>query len=425
MKLSVKVLSGICGCALLLGANQSFGQLYSQNFDVDDTANWTVNSSEEGIDLGTGNTVPLDTDANFFFDYSTVGIPSAPNSTGGTTRGMKLQANLFSDAFGGFSVSPTGQSFTGDYTLSFDMWSNYPGDLLPGGSGSTNLSFAGVLSSGTFENKPGAADGVWFAYTGDGDSGSDYRAYSSERAVSYQFPVDPNVPEDLHATYLAGSRDHTAPLYFNNINPEFDPVNFPGVGIVEAPADQLDLFPQQTGRVRAGAPGMAWRQHEITKLGDLVSWKVDGIELITVDISDFSTPNGGDNILFGHSDINGSSSTDIDAEFLLFTLVDNVVVSTAAAVEDADFDADGDVDGRDFLTWQGSYPIDDGTALLADGDANADGNVNNADLAIWQSQLGNSSSVAAISAVPEPSGILLLLAAWMSSCLVCPRRPNR
>ena len=60
---------------------------------------------------------------DFFFDYSTIGIPSAPNS-GGTTRGMKLQANLSGDVFGGFSVSPTGENFSGDYTVSFEVWWN-------------------------------------------------------------------------------------------------------------------------------------------------------------------------------------------------------------------------------------------------------------------------------------------------------------
>src|SRR5215211_8136040 len=70
----------------------AFCQLYSENFDVDPTANWTVNGG------------PSDEEANFFFDYNTIGIPSAPNSTGGTTRGLKLQANETSAIFGGFSV---------------------------------------------------------------------------------------------------------------------------------------------------------------------------------------------------------------------------------------------------------------------------------------------------------------------------------
>jgi hypothetical protein len=139
-----------------------YGQ-YSENFETDPTADWTVNHHPTTIST-----------ADFFFDYSSVGIPSAPNS-GGTTRGMKLQSNLTGDIFGGFSVSPTGLNLSGDYTLSFDAWSNYNGPLEFGGSGSTNLSTYGILSSGTSSNYSGAADGVWFATTGDGGSSADWR----------------------------------------------------------------------------------------------------------------------------------------------------------------------------------------------------------------------------------------------------------
>ena len=101
-----------------------------------------------GLDSTYAVQIPSDSSSDFYFDYSTIGIPSAPNSSGGSTRGMKLQYNLFSDAFGGYSVSPTGESFTGDYSLTFDMWSNYNGPLDVGGSGTTNLSCAGILTDG-------------------------------------------------------------------------------------------------------------------------------------------------------------------------------------------------------------------------------------------------------------------------------------
>jgi predicted outer membrane repeat protein len=54
----------------------------------------------------------------------------------------------------------------------------------------------------------------------------------------------------------------------------------------------------------------------------------------------------------------------------------------------ADFDNDGDVDGRDFLTWQRGYGTPD--ALHPDGDANFDGLVDGIDLGIWQAQYGTS-----------------------------------
>jgi hypothetical protein len=76
------------------------------------------------------------------------------------------------------------------------------------------------------------------------------------------------------------------------------------------------------------------------------------------------------------------------------------------AVEDADFDADGDVDGADFLTWQRNQQTANPT--LAQGDANDDNAVDGDDLAIWEEQFG-APSVAAAAAVPEPCAMALLL----------------
>lgn len=403
MRIKHLLIGTVSSCLLALIAQPSLGQLYTEDFDVDSTSNWTVNLS-------------LDTDSNadIFFDYSSVGIPSAPNSTGGTTRGMKLQANLFSGVFGGMSVSPNGESFTGDYVLSYDMWQSYqgvtfvpPNDPFPSGggiirgqsSGGTNLGYGGIMTAGNVTNSPGVVDGVFFAATTDGDSGSDYRVYSSDRAVSYQLPVD--TPNDADATYFAGSRNHANPLYEDNFGPE-------------APtAAQSVLFPNDLTAhpdnvTDAGVLGYAWREHTVTKVGDIVTWAVDGIDLIQLDTSNFTIPAGGNNILFGHGDINNGSSANATAFDLLFTLVDNVQVSTFV-VEDADFDADTDVDGTDFLAWQRGNGINDGTALLSDGDANGDGNVDATDLAVWDGQYGTG-AVQALStgAVPEPTSLLIV-----------------
>ena len=56
--------------------------VYSDDFETDNTFNWLVN-------LGFGDNV-----ADFYYDYSSVGIAAAPHSTGGGTRGLKLQANV-------------------------------------------------------------------------------------------------------------------------------------------------------------------------------------------------------------------------------------------------------------------------------------------------------------------------------------------
>ena len=59
--------------------------------------------------------------------------------------------------------------------------------------------------------------------------------------------------------------------------------------------------------------------------------------------------------------------------------------------ETADFDADGDVDGFDFLAWQRGFGLASPSAevSLADGDANADGAVDGDDLSRWQTEFGS------------------------------------
>ncbi len=333
-------------CVLAVTSARAGGQvLYSQNFDADDTANWTV------VD---GPTVES---ADFFFDYSTVGIPPAPTFSGsGTTRGMKLQANVpFDDgdfdAFGGFNVSPTGQSFTGDYTLKFDWWSNYNGPLDTGAAGSTMLSTFGVLTSGTAGNFPSdqtawpqgaVADGVYFATTGDGGSTFDYRAYSVERATGYL--ASHIVPNDAHAVYVAGIQNNSAAYYTSH---------FPGG--YAAPAIQQAMYPlMQTGTTPAGSQGFTWHQVAIEKTGPLVVWYVDDVLIVTVDTTDFAVPTGGNNIFFGHSDVN--STTGIDEAYweLNFTLIDNIRVISHPSCP-GDLNGDGYRDLPDFALFSSAW----------------------------------------------------------------------
>lgn len=91
-----------------------------------------------------------------------------------------------------------------------------------------------------------------------------------------------------------------------------------------------------------------------------------------------------------------------------------------ASAISADFDSDGDVDGRDFLIWQQGSGMN-GQLDNSNGDANRDGLVNAADLAIWQQQYSASSLSAQVS-VPEPSMILLTFAG--AACTLA-WRPSR
>lgn len=277
-------------CSWCAAAPAAPADLYSQNFEIDSTASWTVNNG------------PSDEAANFFFDYSTVGIPPAPSAPG--TRGMKLQANLTNGIFSGMSVSPTGQSFPDTYRLEFDWWANFNGPFPQGGSGSTNLSTFGVGTSGTLVQWPGGVqDSVWFAATGDGNSSADWRAYSTAAGTSYP---------DGSPVYPFATRDNTDPY-------------FASFGANTAPAAQLASFPQQTGVTNVGSAGMEWHHVIIDQGAAFITWSVDGTPMATIDRSTVTL--SGANIFFGHSDVNALSSTDVNDVFLLFTLIDNIVVT--------------------------------------------------------------------------------------------------
>jgi hypothetical protein len=286
--------------AVLTAPSANAGVIFSDDFEVDSTANWTVNKG------------PATTDEahNFFFDYSTVGIPAAPSGTG--TRGLKMQANQSSGVFGGVSVSPNGGQFVHNYKVSFDWWANFNGPAPVGGSGSTQLSTFGIGTSGTTPQWPGGVqDSIWFGGTTDGNSSSDWRAYSPNAAgvTSYTAPS---------GVYAAGTG--TSPDARNHSHPYY--ASFGGN---TAPAAQTLLFPQQTGAALVGSAAFEWHQVVIEKLGANVTWTVDGTLIATVPAAHDSVLTGY-NIFFGHADTNTSSSSDPNDVNLLFTLIDNVSV---------------------------------------------------------------------------------------------------
>ncbi len=294
MKISLRAKASlVVGVSISVLAGNLSAQLYTADFNLDDTINWTVNNP--GLS---------DITADFFYDYSAIGVPAAPNGTG--TRGLKMTANNSGGVFSGFSVSPTGQSFAGDYRVSFDMWQNYVGPLGPGGNGSTQLSTFGIGTSGTTAFWPGAAtkESVGFATTLDGGSASDFRAYSSAAPTSYAAG---------NAVYLApaGAINNSA-AYYSVFAPQ------------SAPAAQALLFPGQTGSTDAGETSFLWRRVVIEVSGGLATWSIDGTPLATVNLSTVTL--GGGNIFFGHTDSNAGSSTDPNDFLLNVTLIDNLVV---------------------------------------------------------------------------------------------------
>lgn len=266
--------------------------LFSDNFDTDTSANWSIYTSHT-------NTAVV-----FAYDYSADGILPAPNSAG-TTLGVKFTANMASGVASGLNIVPNGQNFTGDYVVKFDLWMNANGPFPAGGTGSTEFASMGVGLSGNGSllwHGAAPANVGWFAVSGEGGSSQDFRAYVS------------TMMQGEGPAYFAtgtGARNNTHPYYATT---------FPGGQT--PPASQTVNHPQQTGALAVGTIGFAWREVEITKLGDVVTWSIDGLPIAQLT----GTGNGislEGNISLGYFDPFASVS---DNAALSFGLVDNVRV---------------------------------------------------------------------------------------------------
>lgn len=281
--------------------------LYSDAFDVDSSANWNVNVF---TNAGTNNC-----DATFAFDYSSVGIPPAPHSSG-TTLGLKLRANspiLGGGLFCAVTVSPKNQNFTNDFRLRFDMWLNYPGSFPVGGTGSTQLGLSGI-SSGNRTAWPGGAlsplDTIYLAVSGDGGTSPDVRIYTNGGAV---------LP--------AGSGVYSAGTQASAVNTE--DAYYSMFGRLQAPPAQVASFTSQTGFTPQGVFGMVWHDVVVNKLGSTLTWTIDGVSIAAVNASKLGFTLS-TNIFVGQSDINTGQTTVI-LDSMLFGLVDNLVVESLPA----------------------------------------------------------------------------------------------
>jgi len=280
---------------IYVDASAEPGLLFGDNFDSDSSGNWAVHKSTD------------DTAVTFGYDYSADGIPAAPNSDG-TTIGIKFEVNIAAPTVAeAVSISPAGGNFTGDYQVKFDMWINANGPFPGGGGGSTEFFTAGVGTTGDhLQWAADTADGAWFGVTGEGGSGNsgDFRAHIGGTRQAAE-----------SGAYAAGTTADSR----NNNNAHYADA-FPGQS---PPAAQAAAFPdKQTGAVANGAVGFAWRQVTITKIGDSVTWAIDGVTIATLEqsLGAFTTEG---NIFVGYYDAFSSVS---DNAATSFGLVDNIRV---------------------------------------------------------------------------------------------------
>ncbi len=276
--------------------------LFEDDFDTDTSASWSVyNGSTSGTP---------DYTAEFSYDYSADSIPSAPNTSGGTTRGLKFTINN-GDATAenaGVSAYPTGESFSGDFYMTVDVWLNFNAS----GSGTTEFATFGINHEGTRVNWESdgatASDGIWFGCTGDGDSGTDYRAYEGN-------------PSD-DPTWLNDTNENAATAGFldPDVDGTYDDNNWDPL-----PAS---IFPSPPFEVE-GAPGNAWTTVEVSQAGGVLFWKFDGTTICTrTNASSYTSGN----IMLGYMDIYTSIANPAADAFCIF---DNVKVEVPTKIKDS------------------------------------------------------------------------------------------
>lgn len=271
--------------------------VFADNFDTNSAAQWLVNNSSS------------DNAAGFSFDYSKLGIPSAPHTTNGTTLGLQLKANLTRGICSALSVSPKNQSYAGDYRLHFDAWVNVNGPLPAGGASSTEFLTGGIGTTGNqVEWTTNAnADGYYFSADGDGGVSA-----SSTTFGDYSGYIGPHWQNAASGIYDAGSLNHNA-LYYITANP---------VGAAP-PAGQTSSYPQQTGTLNNGTFGLAWHDFLVAKHNRTVDWVVDGVRLASISNATFTASN----VFVGFWDPFASLT---DNTNLSFGLVDNLRVEVPA-----------------------------------------------------------------------------------------------
>jgi len=271
--------------------------IFADDFDTNSAANWIVNRSSS------------DTAVAFNFDYSTLGIPSAPHSTGGTTLGVQLKANLTLGVCAALSISPMNQSFSGDYRLHFDGWINVNGPFPGGGASSTEFLTGGIGTAGNRAEWTTNANADGYYFSADGDGGV---SGSSTTFGDYSGYVGKNWQNAGTGIYTAGSLDNANPYYT---------AAFPTGQ--SAPALQRSNYAQQTGSLNPGTFGLAWHDVIVSRRGSTVDWVIDGIRMATISNATFTASN----VFVGFWDPFASLT---DNTNLSFGLVDNVRVEVPA-----------------------------------------------------------------------------------------------
>ena len=305
----------LCACLTALTPLVTAAQtvIYSDNFDSDSSASWSVVGSDGGAANDFSVFFATNYQATTFTRQGvTANIPAAPNGGGG---GLKMFVNKLdaTAAIAAVSAFPNNTPpFTNDYALKVDMFLGYNGPV-GGGTGSTEYGSFGINHTNTTvcaldQSAVTTGDGVWFAVTGEGGAAGDYRSVVG----ASQFTGFPGGFLDRD-----GDGNVETEVFFS----------------ADTPALPLVLmFPTNAVGETAGAPGKQWVQVEVrqrtNELGDIATWLINNYVIAR------HTNSGAGNsgtIMLGNIDSFGSIASPAEDNYVIY---DNLRVVDLQGVAD-------------------------------------------------------------------------------------------
>jgi len=270
----------LAAAGMLAGASSAAfaAPFFSDTFDTaGSSANWLTTTV-----AGAGDTV------TYGFDYSTKGLPEAPNTPSLTvaTRGLFIQTNknIATGVINGLNVTASAGgvaiNFNQDIKMTFDMWLGVDPTLVS----TTEQALYGINTDGAGVNSrtgatQSAADGVWYHVAGEGGYGNTSTTPNSRDVVNY---INNGVSGRL-----------------DNAEAPF-PALFPNGPLV-------------------GTPGNSWVRVEISEVGGNVKMLMNGG--VIFDVANTGPTSG--SVFLGYQD---PFSGSLGSNALQFGVFDNVVV---------------------------------------------------------------------------------------------------
>lgn len=282
--------------------------LFTDGFESDASLeNWTL------VEADYGEEFPPDFD-HFFetFDYTTAGLPPAPNSPAGETSGLQVFVNIggFPSPFNVDAVNfYTNEEYSGNIRVSADVWLNWSS------GGTTEYFGLGIFQSGDFIMNINQAfeddtigvggDGYYFTMNGDGDSGNTTGDFAFSEFTPNTF---------IRSATMCGE------WMFED--PANDPFNcIVGVNSTDrATADPLwqNIFPEN-GNAALASPGNQWVTVTMEYINGTINTYLQGTLVHSYTDEDMTYTSG--RVVWAYEDVFGSNGEDRQ-----WLVIDNFVV---------------------------------------------------------------------------------------------------